>query len=104
MLCCHASLQLLANAILLHRVTHEFMHPLYQQWAQEDATADRPGDAFGRLSQLPLVKSHPNWELLVQIATSTSNMTRRLLSVSVAAAKALQGTPPQCQDVYQHSA
>ena len=31
--------QLLANAILLHRVTHQFMHPLYQQWAQEDPTA-----------------------------------------------------------------
>ena len=76
-------MQLLANAILLHRVTHGFMHPLYQQWAQEEEEPTTCGPDAGRLTQLPLVQSNPNWELMVQIACASSYMTRRLLTVRI---------------------
>jgi hypothetical protein len=79
-------LQLLAHAVVLYQVTHHFLQPLYQLWLQPNPTAtpESSRNHAMLLSQLPLVQSDPiNWQLLVQLAASSSSMMRRLLMVGV---------------------
>jgi hypothetical protein len=79
-------LQLLAHAVVLYRVVHYFLQPLYRLWLQSDPTAsteDSSNQAM-LLSQLPLVQLDPiNWQVLVQLAASSSSLTRHTLLVGV---------------------
>ena len=79
-------LQLLAHAVVLYRVTHQFLQPLFRLWAKSGPTDYTEGSKSQAMliAQLPLVQSDPtNWQLVVQLAASSSSMMRRLLMVGV---------------------